>query len=277
MDLWLVEREDDNVHMRFRVRRVLHHERSAYQEIAIVELEAMGRALVLDNAIQVTERDAFVYHEMLVHVPLCAHPDPRRVLVIGGGDLGAAMEIAKHDEVTRIDLVEIDRRVVELSQAYLPWAQEAARDPRLHLHFEDGFAFLQAPGPSYDVILADAPDPVGPGVVLFDEPFYAAARRRLNPGGVLVTQSGSVWFQGDLTSRIHRLLSQAFGSAHVYLASVPTYSIGPWTFTGASLGPDLTTPDAARARRLQTRYYTPEVHQAAFRLPRFVGERLQRE
>lgn len=275
MDLWLFQDEDPHVQMRFRVRQVLHRERSAYQEIAILDLESMGRALVLDDAIQVTERDAFVYHEMLVHVPLCAHPRPSRVLVVGGGDLGAVAEIVRHDDVQQIDLVEIDRRVVELSLAYLPWAKPASRDRRLTIHYADGFAFLQGDGPAYDVIVADAPDPVGPGAVLFEPPFYQAARRRLNPGGIMVTQSGSVWSQPDLVRRTHRLMAEHFGSARVYWASVPSYSIGPWSFTAASLGPDLARPDLRRARRLATRYYSAEVHEAAFRLPPFVREPLE--
>ncbi len=274
MELWLLQDEDANVQMRFRVLQVLHRERSAYQEIAVMDLGSMGRTLVLDDAIQVTERDAFVYHEMLVHVPLCAHPRPRRVLVVGGGDLGAVAEIVQHDDVERIDLVEIDARVVELSRTYLPWAERAARDPRLTIHYGDGFAFLQAEGPRYDVIIVDAPDPVGPGVVLFDAPFYEAVRRRLDAGGVMVTQSGSVWFQSELLTGVRRRLAERFGRAWVYWAGVPSYSIGPWTFTGVSLGSDLSRPDPVRAARLTTRYYSPEVHRAAFHLPPFLRERL---
>ncbi|MEW6046535.1 MAG: polyamine aminopropyltransferase [Bacillota bacterium] len=277
MDLWFIEREDDTVHMRFRVRQVLHQERSAYQEIVVAELDAMGRALILDDAIQVTERDAFIYHEMLVHVPLCAHPAPRRVLIIGGGDLGAAFEVARHAEVTEIDLVELDQRVVEVSAEHFSWARQVLRDPRLRIRFQDGARFVGQPGPPYDVILADAPDPVGPAEVLFGEPFYEAVRRRLRPGGVFVTQSGSMWFQPHLWGRVGRTLARVFGHVHLYLASVPTYSIGPWTFTGASLGPDLRIPQAARAARLKTRHYSPELHRAAFSLPPFIRERLERE
>ncbi|WP_324715597.1 polyamine aminopropyltransferase [Carboxydochorda subterranea] len=274
MQAWLVEREDAATRVQFRVRRVLHRERSPYQTISVVELESMGRALVLDDAIQVTERDAFVYHEMLVHVPACAHPRPRRVLVVGGGDGGTLLELARHPEVERIDLVEIDRRVVEVSRRFLPWAEAAFSDPRLTLHYADGARFLERPPSRFDLILVDAPDPVGPGEALFGDAFYEAALRALQPGGMLVTQSGSIWFQSPLLAAINRRLARWFGRVHTYLASVPTYSIGPWSFTVGSSGPDPRAVDAARARRLATRYYTAEVHRAAFVLPRFVQQQL---
>lgn len=275
MELWLTERESDSVAMRFRVREVLHTEESAHQRIAILELEALGRTLVLGDEIQVTERDSFIYHEMLAHVPLTAHPRPERVLIVGGGDLGLAAEVLKHPEVRQVDLVEIDARVLEVSRRWLAGAEQTASDPRVRLVVDDGARFVASVHSLYDVVLVDAPDPLGPAVPLFGAEFYRSVREALRNGGMVAAQSGGAWFQQEVTARLLAHAAAAFPRVAVYTASVPSYSIGPWTFLVGSLGPDPARPDELRARRLDTRYYTPELHRAAFALAPFIRQALE--
>lgn len=274
MELWFTETETASVQMRFKVREVLYRQRSPYQDIVVLEFEGLGRALVLDGAIQFTEADGFVYHEMLAHVPLCAHPNPARVLIVGGGDLGLLAEVLKHPEVQRVELVEIDAQVLEVCQRFWPDARQAAQDPRVRLVVADASVHVKAAGDAYDVVLVDAPDPGGPAVPLFSEEFYRDLRRVLRPGGLLAAQSGGLWFQRELTGQLLRHAAAHFPKAAVYLASVPSYSIGPWTFLAASTGPDPATPHEGRAARLKTRYYTAGVHRAAFALPAWVAEEL---
>ena len=275
-ELWFTETETPSVQMRFRVREVLYQKRSRYQEIMVMELEQLGRALALDGAIQVTDQDSFVYHEMLAHVPLCAHPHPSRVLIVGGGDLGLLAEVLKHPEVARVQLVEIDPEVLEVCQRFWPHARQAVRDPRVELVVEDGAVFVRAVREAFDVILVDAPDPGGVAMPLFTEEFYRDLRQALRPGGMVAAQSGGVWFQREVTARLVQHARAAFPRAEVYVASVPSYSIGPWSFVVASTGPDPQVPDGRRAGRLATRYYTEEVHRAAFALPAFLRQELVR-
>ena len=274
MELWFTEKETAAVEMRFRVREVLHRQRSAYQEIVVLELEELGRALVLDGAIQFTDADGFVYHEMLAHVPLCAHPRPARVMIGGGGDLGLLAEVLKHPEVERVDLVEIDPAVVEVCRRFWPYARQAAEDPRVRLVAADAAEHVRASPEAYDVVLVDAPDPVGPAMPLYSLTFYQDLRRALHPGGLVAAQSGGVWFQRDLTVRLAGYARAVFPLVAVYLASVPSYSIAPWTFLAASLGPDPRQGDATRAARLPTRHYHAGLHSAAFGLPAWLAREL---
>lgn len=277
MGLWFTAPEGGSVLLRFQIRQVLHQERSEYQEIAVIELASMGRALVLGDELQVTERDGFIYHEMLAHVPLLAHPHPAWVLIVGGGDLGLLQEVLKHAEVEHVDLVEIDRRVLEVSRRWLPGADEAARDPRVRLVVEDGARFVTDVQEAYDVILVDAPDPVGPAAPLWGREFYRSLRQAVRPGGMVAAQAGGLWFQRELAVRLLTAAAALFPRVAVYTASVPSYSIGPWTFLVASLGANPTQPDEARASRLSTRCYTSAVHRAAFVLPPFARQALEQE
>ena len=274
VELWFTETETPSVQMRFKVREVLYRQRSAYQDIVVLEFEDLGRALVLDGAIQFTEADGFVYHEMLAHVPLCAHPNPSRVLIVGGGDLGLLAEVLKHPEVQQVDLVEIDAQVVEVCQRFWPHARQAAQDPRVRLVVADASVHVKAVREAYDVVLVDAPDPGGPAIPLFSEGFYRDLKEVLRPEGLLAAQSGGLWFQRELTAQLVRHAAAIFPKAAVYLASVPSYSIGPWTFLAASKGPDPATPHGQRAAQLKTRYYTAAIHRAAFALPASVAVEL---
>jgi spermidine synthase len=250
----------------------LASERSPFQQIDIYENAAFGRLLALDGLVQTTERDEFVYHEMLVHVPLLALEDPKRVLIIGGGDGGTLRRVLAHPSVERAVMVEIDERVTALCREFMPSISAGALDDaRAEVRFADGIAYVMDGGESFDAILIDSSDPVGPGEGLFTTAFYRAAACRLNPGGVLCAQSGSPYFQQDEMHRTYNIAITAFDDVRMYLANVPTYPGSLWSFTLAAATLSLDVDTAAKRaadRGLETRYWTPELQRGAFDLPK---------
>jgi spermidine synthase len=274
---WSVERLHDDHAQALRIDRLLYDSETAHQRIRVFENPTFGRVMTLDGVVQVTEADNFIYHEMLTHVPIFAHGAARRVLIIGGGDGGMAREVLKHDSVAHVTMVEIDAGVVEFCREYLPGISASAfDDPRLDLVIGDGAAFMAAPGDLYDVIIVDSTDPVGPGEVLFTESFYGHARRRLAPGGILVTQNGVPFLQGAELTGTMRAFQSLFADATCYLATVPTYAGGPMAFGWGTDGTARGVSAATLAQRvaaagIATDYYTPEIHRAAFALPPYVS------
>lgn len=255
---------------------LLHAEDSAFQHIDIYEHPTFGRTLVLDGAVQTSERDEFLYHEMLVHVPLLAHPEPRRVLVIGGGDGGTIRRVLEHPTVTDAVMVEIDERVTALSREYMPSIGGAVwDDPRATVLFDDGNAYVHSDGEPFDAIIVDSSDPVGPGIVLFETPFYRRCLERLNPGGVFVAQVGSpIYFQDEMRMAF-RNARAAFGDVRLYLGHVATYPGVVWSFMlcGERLDIDAESAGArATERKIATRYWTPEAHVGSFALPGIIRE-----
>lgn len=250
--------------------------KSAFQTITVAESPAYGRMMLIDGYMMTTERDEFVYHEMLGHVPLVHHALPRRVCIIGGGDGGLLREVLRHESVEQVDLVEIDEAVVQMSRAHLPTIGSRFDDPRAALHITDGAKFMAAaPEGRYDAVLVDSTDPIGPGRVLFEVPFFEAVRRALAPGGVVATQALSPWLQPVEQRALFGALGRVFPHVLAYHATVPTYPGGQWVFALAQVAaPDLTGRDRTRARTvaLDCKYYTPELQLAAFHLPRFIAE-----
>jgi spermidine synthase len=254
-----------------QVDDILYDQRSAFQHIQIAVSPLFGRMLILDDAVQTTERDEHVYHEMLAHLPLLTHPAPRRVLIIGGGDGGTLEEVLKHP-VEQATMVEIDPAVVEVSRTYLPAIANAAfQDPRARLLFADGIAFVHETAERFDVILVDSTDPKGPGVALFSPEFFGQCSRVLRSGGILATQSGSLLYQRDLLDRVGRDLATLFPLVAPYWAAVPAYPGTLWTFTLASREADPRRVDremvARRTGELGLRYYDADAHHAALVLP----------
>jgi spermidine synthase len=270
-EVWFTERQSPDVSLSLRVKRVLWQETTPYQEILVLETDAYGHVLVLDGAVQTTDRDEYVYHEMITHVPLAMHPHPRRVAVIGGGDGGAIREILKHPEVEEAHLVEIDGRVVELARRFFPAISSHLDDPRAHVHITDGIQWVREHARDFDVLIVDSTDPIGPAEGLFGEQFYRAAAAALGPDGILVVQSESPMLEPDIIQRAVRGIRAAFPAVWLYLAAIPTYPTGLWSFTLGSKGP---RPDRLRDNLtgLATRYWTPDVHRASFTLPPFVRE-----
>ena len=254
-----------------RFDRVLFEKQTPYQELVVAEAGPLGRVLVLDGNIQATEFDETGYHEMLAHVPLLTHPDPRRVLVVGGGDGGTLREVLRHDCVSRADLCEIDVEVIEASRRFLPRLSRGLDDPRVSIHAADATAFVRENPGAWDVILVDSSDPVGPAVGIFGEAFHRDLREALRPGGLASVQAESCFVFEDLVRRIAAPLAELFPVFAYYQALVPTYTSGVIGFGFCSLGPDplAADPDPQRVRALgDLDYYTPALHRAAFALPR---------
>jgi len=276
---WLSETAFDHARISFEVARVLHSTGTAQQRLELIENDLFGKVLLLDGATQVTSADEFVYHEMMAHVPLLAHGAACDVLIIGGGDCGLAEEVLKHKSLSRVLQVEIDAGVIDFARTHFAEFNAAAfADPRFAIEIADGAAFARDTGQRFDVVLVDSTDPVGPGAVLFTEAFYADLRRCLKPNGIVVTQCGVPFMQRDEFASAMRNLSRAFPIATCYVVAVPTYFGGHMALGWASETQDpRAAPLAAlqsRAEGLATRYYTPEVHQAAFALPRYIADAL---
>jgi spermidine synthase len=272
-NLWFTEVHKDHYGICLRIKETLYQKQSRYQFIEVMETYSFGRLMVLDGAIMLTERDEFVYHEMLTHVPLCAHPEPRDVLIIGGGDGGTLREVLKHPSIRRVDLVEIDEEVVEAARRFFPTLTTGLEDPRTRLLFQDGIEFAKHQREEYDAVLVDSTDPVGPAVGLFEDSFYHALHQALRPDGVLSLQCGSPFFDGEFVGENQKRLGAIFPHVATYVAPVVTYPGGFWgfSFAGKNHGPlDDGYADRFEQRGLKTRYITPQVHQAAFQLPRYI-------
>ncbi len=261
----------------FQVDELLFEVKTGHQHLIIFRNAAFGRVLVLDGVIQTTEKDEFIYHEMMAHVPILAHGRARRVLIVGGGDGAMLREVARHRQVTHITQVEIDRHVIDMSRRYLPnHSKGAFDDPRLTIVIEDGLKYVQNADQTYDVIIADSTDPIGPGEALFQTDFYAACKRCLAPGGILVTQNGVAYLQLDEIATTARRLSRVFEDWHFFSAAVPSYVGGIMTFGWGTDNKALRCTDLHvlkerfAAAGFKTAYYTPEIHNASFALPQYI-------
>ncbi len=273
VDGWFTEINEQwpGIALSLKVRKVLHEGRTKYQKLEIVETETFGRMMILDDAIQITERDEFAYQEMISHIPLFGHPHPRRVLVIGGGDGGVLREVARHQTVEQIDICEIDGGVIEMSQQWLPYAAVGFKDPRVKVHVEDGAAFVKDKENLYDVVIIDSSDPEGPAHVLFDEPFYRDLFQALTPDGIACSQCESLWLHGDLIKRIMTMSRRIFPSVQYAFTTIPTYPSGQIGFMLSSKRGDCSKPARPMAGDSfdELRYYTQEIHSASFVVPRF--------
>jgi len=256
------------------IRRTLYHGVSEYQTLDILDTYDFGKVFLLDNLVMLTERDEFVYHEMLAHVPLFTHPDPRKVLVIGGGDGGTVREVLKHQGIEEVVLVEIDRLVVEAAMEYLPEVSSGLTDPRVTIRYEDGVRFVEhAAENSFDVILVDSTDPVGPAEALFSRDFFMACRRVLSKNGVFASQSESPFYHLPFLVQVKERIEGIFSRTGFYLAPVVSYPSGNWSFLIGTR--DSGALPVCRVRPdMPTRYYSREIHQSSFSLPRFLTEAL---
>ena len=276
---WFRERLYDHWNQSFLVGRELFRSQDGLQEIVLFETPGFGRVLTLDGVVQVTTGDEFIYHEMLAHVPLYAHGRVRSACVVGGGDGGMLREILKHSGVERAVLVEIDGAVVEFCRQYLPDVSAGAfDDSRTEIVIADGVDYMRTTAERFDLIVVDSTDPIGPGGVLFTEDFYRDCARCLNSGGIVVNQNGVPFLQGEEVTDTWRRRRPHFADVGFYLAAVPTY-VGGFMALGwasASTAARQTGLETVRARvaaaPVATRYYTPEIHQASFALPRYVRD-----
>ncbi len=265
----------------FHIDSILHEEHTEYQDLMIFENRMWGRVLALDGVIQLTEKDEFVYHEMMAHVPLIAHGCAESVLVVGGGDGGVIREVLKHRSVKRVVLVEIDPAVIEFSKKHLPFiCQGSLDDPRVEVVIQDGMEFVKNTKEKFDVILCDSADPIGPAAVLFTEPFFRECKRILNPKGIFVNQSGVPAVQKEELPLVYRNLTPHFKHVTFYLVVIPTYVGGFMAFGWASDELDykkIPLQELCKRRegiQGELKYYNPEMHQASFALPDFIKNNL---
>ena len=274
--------DDLGFRMTYAVDRVLYEMQTEHQHLVLFEHPFFGKMLMLDGATQVTSKDEFVYHEMMTHVPIFAHGNPREVLIVGGGDCGIAEEVLKHKSVRRLTQVEIDASVVEFSKEHFPeFTKPVLTNKRFDLIIDDGMNYVAKTDRRFDIIIVDSTDPLGPGKVLFSEKFYAACKRCMAKGGLLITQNGVPIFQaGELTATISRF-RKLFADGYCYVAAIPTYVGGHmamgWATDNTRLRRTSVKTLAERYRKagsFPTKYWTPEVHVAAFALPRFIADKV---
>jgi spermidine synthase len=277
MTIWYTEKHTPHSGITIEVRKSIYHGESEFQTLDILDTFEFGRMLLLDGVVMLTERDEFVYHEMLAHVPLNTHPSPEKVLVVGGGDGGTVREVLKHPEVKEVTLVEIDQMVVQASLEHLPGLSEGLKDPRTNIVYGDGVRFVADAAPeSYDVILVDSTDPVGPAEALFAEDFFRNCAKALGSEGVFVSQSESPFYHLPFMVDIYRRIDGIYPNAGFYLAAVPTYPSGNWSFLMGSKAGDKPLPQCRDHIELPTKYYDRQVHLASFSVPRFLAEALNR-
>ncbi|GAV22501.1 polyamine aminopropyltransferase [Carboxydothermus pertinax] len=273
MKMWFYEKHNENYQVAWRVSDILYQKKTPYQNLTVVEFAELGRALVLDEAVQTTEKEEYVYHEMLVHPAAFTHKAPRKALIIGGGDGGTLREVLKHETIEKVDLVEIDEEVIKAAREYLPFLSQSFNDPRVNIIIDDGIRFVKNVKNTYDLIFVDASDPVGPAVVLYSEEFYRSLFDALKEDGVVSVQSESPNFYPEIFTKIVTTLKDIFPVVNIALAPVPAYISGFFAFTVASkcYNPKEVIPKINFA----TKYYNEDIHQACFALPNFVKEMLK--
>ncbi|QNO15117.1 polyamine aminopropyltransferase [Alkalicella caledoniensis] len=273
MEMWYTEKQTPSVSLSLKTAKTLHVEQTDFQHLAMIETEAFGRMLVLDGMVQTSVMDEFVYHEMITHPALYTHQNPKNVLVIGGGDGGTIREIIKHPSVEKATLVEIDGRVIELSKQYLPEIAVALTgNPKVDVRVEDGIKHIQESKDTYDVILVDSTEPVGPAVGLFSQDFYKGIFEALKEDGLMVAQTESPFFNADLITNVNKRLNNIFPHVQTYLASIPTYPSGLWSFTMASKKYKTEDVNTESLYNIDTKYFTLDILKAATRLPKFVQD-----
>lgn len=280
MELWFTEKHTANVNFSIKVDRQLYAGQSEFQRIDIFDSPEFGRFLTLDGYMMLTEKDEFIYHEMIVHVPMAVNPLAKKILVIGGGDGGTCRELLRYPTVESVDLVEIDELVVEVCKKYLPQTAGCFSDKRLHFHFEDGLKFIRHCENLYDLIIVDSTDPFGPGEGLFTKEFYGNCYKALKEDGIMVNQHESPFYAEDAYAmqRAHKRIVESFPISRVYQAHIPTYPSGHWLFGFASKKYH-PVKDLNRVKwntlGLKTRYYNTQLHAGSFALPNYVEEMMR--
>ena len=279
MELWYTDEHTPDVRFSMKASVQIASKKSAVQRIDILDTPAYGRVLVLDGGLMITEKDEFIYHEMITHVPMAVNPNVRNVLVIGGGDGGTVRELVKYRSIESIDLVEVDKDVVLLSKKYLPFTSCKLRDKRVGVWFEEGLRYVRGKKSEYDLIIVDSSDPYGPAEGLFTREFYGTCFKALKDDGILINQHESPFYSAHQKSvrDAHAHIAVEFPVSTVYQCHIPSYPSGHWLFGFASKKyHPIENLDATRWNRLgiKTRYYNTDLHRGAFALPNYVKELL---
>ncbi|MGE4273754.1 MAG: polyamine aminopropyltransferase [Desulfitobacterium sp.] len=279
MELWYTEEHTENVRFSIKVDRQLYSGQSEFQRIDVFKSREFGTFFTLDGLMMVTEKDEFIYHDMIVHVAMATNPKIKNVLVIGAGDGGTVRELTRYDSIENIDMVEIDKLVVEVCKEYLPQTACKLEDPRVNLFFEDGLKFVRTKENAYDLVIVDSTDPFGPGEGLFTKEFYGNCYKALKDDGILVNQHESPYYEdyAQNMGRAHKRIKEFFPVCRVYQAHIPTYPSGHWLFGFASKKYDPLKDLDEQAWNdlgIKTQYYNTEIHKGCFALPTYVKELL---
>ena len=280
MELWFSEFHAPDVKHSIRVDRHLYSQKSDYQQIDIFDTPEFGRVLALNGSVVLTERDEFIYDEMITHVPMAVHPNVRDVLVIGAGDGGVVKELTRYNTIQRIDLVEMDEQVIEACRIYLPENACRLDDPRVHIFYNNALRYIRRCKGEYDLIIVDSTDPFGPSEGYFTREFYGICYNALRDDGIMVNQQGSPFYKHDAEEikRCHKRIVSTFPVSRVYQAHIPTYAAGYWLFGFASkkYHPiDDFDGDKWKRLGLDTQYYTTRLHIGAFYLPAYLEKMLE--
>lgn len=280
MELWYTEQHTKNVRFSIKVEKPLYTGESEFQRIDVFSSKEFGNFFTLDGFMMITEKDEFIYHDMIVHVPMATNLKIKNVLVIGAGDGGTVRELTRYSSIEKIDMVEIDKMVVDVCREYFPQTACKLDDPRVQLYFEDGLKFVRSKENSYDLIIVDSTDPFGPGEGLFTKEFYGNCYKALTDDGILVNQHESPYYEDDAKAmqRAHKRIRQLFPICRVYQAHIPTYPSGHWLFGFASKTYDPLThidEQAWNSLGIKTKYYNTEIHKGCFALPNYVLELLE--
>ena len=275
MELWYTEKHTDNVKLSIKIDKALYSEETEFQRIDILESKEFGRIFTLDGLMMVTEKDEFIYHDMIVHVPMATNPNIKNVLVIGAGDGGTIRELTRYSSVEKIDMVEIDRRVVEVCKEYLQQTACKLDDERVNIFYEDGLKFVRNKENEYDLIIVDSTDPFGPGEGLFTKEFYGNCYKALTEDGILVNQHESPYYDYYAKSMqdAHEKIYGLFKIHKVYQVHIPTYPSGHWLFGFASKKYDPIKDlnvEAWEKLDIKTKYYNTDIHVGCFALPTYV-------
>lgn len=280
MELWFTEKHTPTVDFSIKVESQVYSGQSDYQKVDVFDSKEFGRFLTLDGYMMMTEKDEFIYHEMITHVPMSIHPNARNILVIGAGDGGVIRELTRYEKVEHIDLVEIDELVVQVCKKYLPQTSCRMDDERVHIYYEDGVRFVRSCENKYDLIIVDSTDPFGPGEGLFTKEFYGSCYKALKEDGIMVNQHGSPFYSDDAVAmqRAHKRIVESFPISKVYQAHIPSYPSGHWLFGFASKKyHPIEHMNAANWNLLglKMKYYNSRLHIGAFALPSYVEELLK--
>ena len=280
MEMWFHDEHTDNVKLAIRVDYQVFSAQSEIQRIDVLESKEFGKILVVDGDLMLTEKDEFIYHEMISHVPMAVHPQVERILVIGGGDGGVVRELAKYDTVEQIDVVEADPLLVEVCRKYFPQMACSLNDPRVHIYHEDGLRFIRSKSDAYDLIIIDSPNPFGAGEGLFTKEFYGNCFNALHEEGIMINQHESPFYKEEAfqCQRMHKRIVESFPISRIYQAHIPSYPSGHWLFGFASKRyHPIHYMDGIqwKLRGIQTKYYLPRLHEGVFALPAYVEELVQ--
>lgn len=277
-EFWYQENEKDHLRISYKMKNILFSGQSEFQSVDVIDTVAYGKMLLLDGLVMITDRDEFVYHEVIAHVPVLNHPNPKKVVVIGGGDGGTVRELLKHPEIEEIVLAEIDGMVVDVSRKFFPDVACGLDDKRVKVKIGDGVAYMQDHKPGdLDIVIVDSTDPIGPGEGLFSGDFYRSVQKALKPDGIMICQSESIWFEAPILQRIFRNVSAGFKYIKPFAGPVPTYPRGTWSWTMASNRPfDPKEFDRKRFERIKNglQYMNEDLMTAGFAVPNFYKAKL---